>query len=128
MSNTGIDLYMKKDFVQVTGSFKERGARYALLQLSDEQKRIGVISASLGNHALALCYHGYKLGISVTVVMPALAPIMKIAACRQYGADVIVNGADMGEAKRIALMKAKETGLIYINGYLHLLNIFTKES
>ncbi|XP_014475168.1 PREDICTED: L-threonine ammonia-lyase isoform X2 [Dinoponera quadriceps] len=117
--NTGMDIYLKKDFVQVTGSFKERGARYALLQLADEQKRIGVISASLGNHALALCYHGQELQIPVTVVMPVVAPIMKIAACRQYGANVIVDGMDMGEAKRIALKQAKEKGLIYINGYDH---------
>ncbi|CAK9813422.1 L-threonine ammonia-lyase [Anthophora quadrimaculata] len=115
----GIDLYLKKDFLQITGSFKERGARYALVMLSEEQKRIGVISASLGNHALALCYHGHKLGISVTVVMPVLAPIMKIAACRQYGANVIVEGSDMGEAKRIALRYAKDKGLMYINGYDH---------
>ena len=86
------------------------------MMLKDEQKRIGVISASLGNHALALCYHGNKLGIPVTVVMPVLAPIMKIAACRQYGANVIVDGLDMGEAKRIALRQAKEKGLTYING------------
>ncbi|XP_031825326.1 L-threonine ammonia-lyase isoform X2 [Nomia melanderi] len=116
---TGIDLFLKKDFLQATGSFKERGARYALVMLTDEQKKAGVISASLGNHALALCYHGCKLGIPVTVVMPILAPIMKIAACRQYGANVIVDGRDMGEAKRIALKQAKEAGLTYINGYDH---------
>ncbi|XP_012145060.2 L-threonine ammonia-lyase [Megachile rotundata] len=116
---TGIDLYLKKDFLQLTGSFKERGARYALLMLSEEQKKMGVISASLGNHALALCYHGQNLGIPVTVVMPVLAPIMKIAACRQYGANVIVQGLDMGEAKRIALRHGKEKGLTYINGYDH---------
>ncbi|OAD56869.1 L-threonine dehydratase catabolic TdcB [Eufriesea mexicana] len=116
---TGIDLYLKKDFLQITGSFKERGARYALMMLSEEQKKAGVISASLGNHALALCYHGYKLGIPVTVVMPVLAPIMKITACRQYGADVIVDGLDMAEAKRIALRKRAEKGLTYINGYDH---------
>ncbi|XP_006621911.1 uncharacterized protein LOC102681649 [Apis dorsata] len=113
----GVDLYLKKDFLQVTGSFKERGARYALVMLSEEQKKIGVISASLGNHAGALCYHGYKLGIPVTVVMPVIAPIMKIVACRQYGANVIVDGLDMEEARRIALRRAKEKGLTYINGY-----------
>lgn len=114
-----MDIYMKKDFLQITGSFKERGARNALLQLNDEQKHIGVISASLGNHALALCYHGKELQISVTVVMPVVAPIMKITACRQYGANVIVDGNDMGEAKKIALTQAKEKGLIYINGYVN---------
>ena len=114
--STGVDLFLKKDFLQVTGSFKERGARYALLMLSDESKRSGVISASLGNHALGLCYHGSELGIPVTVVMPIVAPIMKIASCRQYGATVIVEGINMAEAKQIALMHAKENGLTYING------------
>lgn len=71
-------------------SFKERGARYALLMLSEEQKRIGVISASLGNHAQGLSYHANRLGIPVTVVMPTAAPIMKIQKCRNYGANVIV--------------------------------------
>ncbi|KZC06262.1 L-threonine dehydratase catabolic TdcB, partial [Dufourea novaeangliae] len=116
---TGIDLYLKKDFLQKTGSFKERGARYAIVRLNDEQKKVGVISASLGNHALALCYHGYKLGIPVTVVMPVVAPIMKITACRQYRGNVIVEGRDMGEAKRIALQYARDKGLTYINGYDH---------
>ena len=88
------------------------------MMLSDEQKKIGVISASLGNHAGALCYHGYKLGIPVTVVMPVIAPIMKIVACRQYGANVIVDGLDMEEARRIALRRAKEKGLMYINGHV----------
>lgn len=111
-----MDIYLKKDFVQVTGSFKERGARHALMQLTDEQKHHGVISASLGNHALALCYHGQELRISVTVVMPVVAPIMKIASCRQYGANVIVDGMNMGDAKRIALKRAKDEGLTYING------------
>lgn len=58
--------------------------------LSDEQKKIGVISASLGNHAQGLSYHGFKLNIPVTVVMPVAAPIMKIQKCRSYGANVIV--------------------------------------
>lgn len=111
-----MDLYLKKDFLQVTGSFKERGARYALLMLSEDSKRRGVISASLGNHALGLCYHGSTLGISVTVVMPIVAPIMKIASCRQYGAEVVVEGINMAEAKQIALTRAKENGLTYING------------
>nr|CAD7397295.1 unnamed protein product [Timema cristinae] len=103
----------------VHGSFKERGARYALLMLSDEKKKKGVISASLGNHALALCYHGKDLKIPVTVVMPIVAPIMKIQSCRQHGASVVVQGDDMGEAKRIAMQLAKERELTYINGYDH---------
>ncbi|XP_061393892.1 L-threonine ammonia-lyase [Musca vetustissima] len=115
----GMDLYLKKDFLQYTGSFKERGARYALLSLSDEQKKIGVISASLGNHAQALSYHGWKLNIPVTVVMPKAAPIMKIQKCRNYKANVIVEGKDMGEAKALAMKMAKEQKMLYINGYDH---------
>ena len=56
-----------------------------------------MIAASAGNHALALAYHGKDLGIPVTVVMPIIAPIMKVSLCRQYGANVIVHGADINE-------------------------------
>lgn len=115
----GMDLYLKKDFLQYTGSFKERGARYALLSLNKEQQKLGVISASLGNHAQALSYHGWKLGIPVTVVMPKTAPIMKIQKCRSYRAKVIVGGKDMSEAKALALKMSSNEGLIYINGYDH---------
>ncbi|KAK5647924.1 hypothetical protein RI129_002816 [Pyrocoelia pectoralis] len=116
---TGIDMFFKKDYLQYTGSFKDRGARYALLMLDPVKKKTGVISASLGNHALALCYHGFKLGIPVTVVMPVVAPIMKISQCRKFNATVIVKGKDMGEAKKVALKLAKKQGYTYINGYDH---------
>jgi threonine dehydratase len=84
--------------------------------LPEDQKKKGVISASLGNHALALCYHGKRLNIPVTVVMPIVAPIMKIQSCQQLGANVVVEGHDMGEAKKIAMRLGKERGLVYING------------
>uniref|UniRef100_T1GDD9 L-serine deaminase n=1 Tax=Megaselia scalaris TaxID=36166 RepID=T1GDD9_MEGSC len=98
-----MDLYLKMDFMQHTGSFKERGARYALLSLSEEQKKKGVISASLGNHAQAL----------------KAAPIMKIQKCRNYKANVVVFGKDMGEAKKLAMKMANDQKLLYINGYDH---------
>jgi len=112
-------LYLKKDFVQYTGSFKERGACYTLMMLSDEDKRNGVISASLGNHAQALCYHGKRLNVPVTVVMPTVAPIIKIEACRNFGATVIVQGNNMKESKNLALKLSNEKNIIYINGYDH---------
>ncbi|VDM49095.1 unnamed protein product [Toxocara canis] len=68
----GMELYFKKEFLQATGSFKERGARYALLKLTEEEKRRGVIAASAGNHALALCYHGQSLQIPVTAKQQAM--------------------------------------------------------
>lgn len=84
--------------------------------MPEEKKKNGVISASLGNHAQALSYHGWKLGIPVTVVMPIVAPIMKIQKCKKYNANVVVQGKDMGEAKKLALKLAKENDLTYING------------
>ncbi|KAJ3637230.1 hypothetical protein MTP99_000705 [Tenebrio molitor] len=120
MSNlTGMDIYLKKDFLQNTGSFKERGARYAMLMLSPERRQKGVIAASLGNHAQAVCYHGHLLGIPVTVVMPIIAPIMKIQKCKEYMANVIMDGKDMAEARKIAIKMAKDRGYTYINGYDH---------
>lgn len=114
-----IDLYFKKEYELRTGSFKERGARNALLKLSEENKKIGVIAASAGNHALALAYHGALLGISITVVMPHVAPIMKISQCQHMGATVIMHGATIAEAKDHAYEIIKTTGQIYINGYDH---------
>src|SRR5579875_2393325 len=85
----GADIYCKLDHLQMTGSFKERGARNKLLQLDPAAKRAGVIAASAGNHALGLAYHGQLLGIPVTVVMPQWAPLIKVSNCRSFGAEVI---------------------------------------
>ena len=70
---TGTRLYCKQEFLQRTGSFKERGARNALALLPEEQAKRGVIAASAGNHALGLSWHGRSLGVPVTVVMPRFA-------------------------------------------------------
>lgn len=116
---TGMQLFFKKDFLQYTGSFKERGARFALLMLPEAKKVAGVIAASAGNHALALSYHGQELGIPVTVVMPIVAPIMKVQSCRQYGANIVIHGKDIGESREFAMRLAKEKSFTYINGYDH---------
>ncbi|MGC4004389.1 MAG: pyridoxal-phosphate dependent enzyme [Pirellulales bacterium] len=79
---TGMRIVCKLDSLQRTGSFKERGARNALLQLTPEQRVRGVIAASAGNHALGLAYHGGQLGIPTTVVMPGYAPLIKVGTCR----------------------------------------------
>src|SRR3954469_13449987 len=78
----GCEIYCKLDHLQMTGSFKERGARNKLMQLTDAEKARGVIAASAGNHALALAYHGRDLGMKVTVVMPLWAPLVKVSNCR----------------------------------------------
>jgi threonine dehydratase len=112
---TGCNLFLKKDMNQVTGSFKERGARNALLSLTAEEKAAGVISASAGNHALAMAYHGRDLGVPVTVVMPKNAPITKVSKCKRYGATIIQHGEHIGEAREYAY--EEHANLKYINGY-----------
>src|SRR5690348_1888506 len=110
-------IFCKLDNLQRTGSFKERGARNALAQLSDDQQRRGVIAASAGNHAQALAYQGALLGIPATVVMPKFAPLIKVSTCEQLGATVVLHGTDFGQAKAHAHHLAKEKGLAYIDGY-----------
>ena len=110
-------VFCKLDNLQRTGSFKERGARNALAQLSPDQQKRGVIAASAGNHAQALAYQGSLLGIPATVVMPKFAPLIKISTCQQLGATVILHGDGFGEAKAHAHEISAEKGLAYINGY-----------
>jgi threonine dehydratase len=112
---TGMEIFCKFDNLQRTGSFKERGARNALAQLSADQQKRGVIAASAGNHAQALAYQGKLLGIPATVVMPKFAPLVKINNCQKLGATVVLHGRDYSEAK--ALEIAKERSLAYIDGY-----------
>lgn len=80
----GANIYIKPEFRQFTGSFKERGARNAILQMKREHgsNLKGVIAASAGNHALALAYHGMQLNVPVTVVMPTVAPLAKVDKCK----------------------------------------------
>jgi threonine dehydratase len=114
---TGCEIYCKLEFLQRTGSFKERGARNALLCLEPGQRQRGVIAASAGNHALGLAYHASLLGIPVVVVMPRIAPLTKISNCRQMGAEVLLEGGNIEEARQHAMKIASERGLTYINGY-----------
>jgi threonine dehydratase len=114
---TDARIYCKFDNLQRTGSFKERGARNALLVLDDGQKKRGVVAASAGNHALGLAYHGKLLEIPVTVVMPESAPLIKITTCQRLGAKVVVDGKNFAEARLRADRLCTEDGLTYINGY-----------
>jgi threonine dehydratase len=113
----GYELYLKKDYRQMTGSFKERGARNALMLLSSEDRKRGVVAASAGNHALALAYHGKLLNIPVTVVMPSIAPLAKIKGCQELGASVVLHGAHILEAREKA--DADFSDMTYINGFDH---------
>ena len=112
-----MEIFCKLDNLQRTGSFKERGACNALAQLSNEQKKRGVIAASAGNHAQALAYQGKLLGIPATVVMPQYAPLIKVNNCQNLGANIVLHGKDFAEAKTRAHDIAAEKGLAYIDGY-----------
>src|SRR6202046_4605874 len=114
---TGARIFCKQEFLQRTGSFKERGARNALMQLTPEQAKRGVIAASAGNHALGLAWHGKLLGIKVTVVMPRFAPLVKVARCRQFGATVVLHGETFDEAREEAGRLAQERKLTYIHPF-----------
>jgi threonine dehydratase len=114
---TGSRIFCKLDALQRTGSFKERGARNALLLLSSDQRHSGVIAASAGNHALALACHGRDLQIPVTVVMPRFAPLIKVANCRRLGANIVLHGDDFSQAKAKADELAAEQKLTYIHGF-----------
>lgn len=110
-------IFCKLETQQRTGSFKERGARNALLLLEARRKKRGVVAASAGNHASALAYHGQLLGVPVTVVMPTGAPLIKISTCERLGARVILHGNDFGEARVHADELVRTHGLTYVNGF-----------
>jgi threonine dehydratase len=114
---TGLKVFCKLEYLQRTGSFKERGARNALLLLPAGQKKRGVVAASAGNHALGLAYHGQLLGIPVTVVMPRFAPLTKVTNCRRLGATVVLHGVDIDESRARADEIAAAQKLTYINGF-----------
>ncbi len=114
---TGARIVCKLDNFQRTGSFKERGARNALLRLASDRRRRGVVAASAGNHALGLAYHGKLLGVPVTVVMPDYAPLIKIATCERLGARVLIRGRDFAEARAVADQLVAAKGLTYIHGF-----------
>ena len=113
----GLDLWLKRDDLQRTGSFKERGARHALLCLTAEQRALGVVAASAGNHALGLAYHGAQLGVRVTVVMPVTAPDVKITRCRGLGAEVVLHGENFESAHDYAQQIAAAKGATLVHPF-----------
>ena len=113
----GCRVYCKREYLQRTGSFKERGARNALSLLTPGERTRGVIAASAGNHALGLSCHGRDLSIPVTVVMPRYAPLSKVTACRRFGARVVLEGETFDQAGRHAEDLAHRENLVYIHPF-----------
>jgi threonine dehydratase len=114
---TRVKLLLKLENVQLTGSFKERGACNRLEVMSLEERARGVVTASAGNHAQAVARHGARLGVSVTVVMPEATPLVKVTATRRYGATVILSGTNYDEAAEIAGNIARERGFVYLHPF-----------
>jgi threonine dehydratase len=114
---SGADVYLKHEYQQVTGSFKERGACNKLLLLSSAERERGVVAASAGNHALGLAYHGQRLGVPVRVFMPRFAPMVKVAQCRAYGASVELCGDSFDQARAEAIECTKREGLTLVPGF-----------
>lgn len=113
----GARVLFKLDNLQMTGSFKERGALNKLLTLSMEERQRGVIAASAGNHGLAVAFHAQRLGVPATIVMPRFAPLVKVSSARRYGAEVILSGMDFDEALAEARRLQSERGNVFIPAF-----------
>jgi threonine dehydratase len=114
---TGVDLSLKLENLQFTGSFKDRGALVKLLALTDAERERGVVAMSAGNHAQAVACHAQRLGIAATIVMPRYTPNIKTEQTRQFGAEIILHGETLAEAEQLARQLAEERGLILVHPY-----------
>ena len=113
----GADVWLKFENLQATAAYKERGALNKLLQLTGEERKRGVIAASAGNHAQAVAYHGKRLGIPVTIVMPAPTPTIKVSQTEGHGARVILHGSMFDEAHARALELQEAEGLVFVHPF-----------
>lgn len=113
----GVRVYVKLENLQMTGSFKERGAANLLLQLDSRERARGVAAASAGNHGLAVAYHAERLGIAAVIVMPEWAPLIKVTSARRHGAEVILAGANYDESYGRACQIATERGLVFVHPF-----------
>ena len=114
---TGAQVWVKFENLQFTASYKERGALNKLLKLSDDEKARGVIAASAGNHAQGLAYHGQRLGVPVTIVMPRGTPFVKVQQTRDFGALVVIDGDDYDAASEHAMRLRDERGLVFVHPF-----------
>jgi threonine dehydratase len=114
---TGAEVHVKYENLQVTNSFKERGARAKLASLSEAERKRGVIAMSAGNHAQAVAYHAKSLGIPATVVMPVTTPFVKVAATEAHGARVLLDGESVSEAQARAEQEARARALVWVHPY-----------
>ncbi len=114
---TGAEVYVKYENLQVTNSFKDRGAFVKMAALSEAERRRGVIAMSAGNHAQAVAYHAERLGVPATIVMPVTTPLVKVAATEAYGATVVLDGESLTETQRRTEAIAAERNLVWVHPY-----------
>jgi threonine dehydratase len=114
---TGNQIFFKLENLQMTGSFKERGALNKILTLTEQERRQGVIAASAGNHAQAVSYHATKRGIRAEICMPVTTPLVKVLATQEYGAEVILHGSSYDEACDEALRRSGERELVFLHPF-----------
>jgi threonine dehydratase len=114
---TGAEVFVKYENLQVTNSFKERGAVVKLMSLSAAERANGVIAMSAGNHAQAVAYHAKRLAIPATIVMPVTTPYVKVAATEAHGAEVVLDGETLAEAQARAEAIAQERRLTWVHPY-----------
>ncbi|MEC5214396.1 threonine dehydratase [Polaromonas sp. CG_9.5] len=114
---TGAQIYLKFENLQYTASFKERGACNKLSQLTEAERRRGVIAMSAGNHAQGVAYHAQRLGIRAVIVMPRFTPGVKIERTRGFGAEVVLHGDTLDASRAHALLLAEREGLVFVHPY-----------
>jgi threonine dehydratase len=114
---TGADVYVKYENLQVTNSFKDRGALVKLTSLSEAERKRGVVAMSAGNHAQSVAYHAARLGIPATIVMPVTTPFVKVAATRSHGAEVVLDGETVAEAQLRCEQIQSERGMTLVHPY-----------
>jgi threonine dehydratase len=114
---TGAQLYLKFENLQYTASFKERGACNKLAQLTPAERARGVIAMSAGNHAQGVAYHAQRLGLRAVIVMPRFTPGVKVERTRAFGAEVVLHGDTLDEARACALALAQTHGYVFVHPY-----------
>ena len=114
---TGAQVFLKFENLQYTASFKERGACNKLAQLTEVERQRGVIAMSAGNHAQGVAYHAQRLGIRAVIVMPRFTPGVKIERTRGFGAEVVLHGDLLDEARAHAMTLAERDGLVFVHPY-----------
>ncbi len=113
----GVELWLKAENLQRTGSFKVRGAFNRIRLLSPEERRRGVVAASAGNHAQGVALAARELGVRATVVMPEGAPLVKVESTRGYGAEVVLHGQDFDEAYAYARQLQEQRGAVLVHAF-----------